>query len=93
MTRLLADLLKSCELATTRRVLSKTKEYLDVFARFKKKENVSAVEHLLNEQTDLLPFEKSQLGKKKKSSSMAVESSGNRFTEGRHGADKQINFV
>jgi len=43
-------------------VLSKTKDYLDQFARFKKKENVSAVERLLQMETDLAPFEKSQLG-------------------------------
>jgi len=44
------------------RVLTKTKDYLEVFARFKKKENVSAVERLLNTETNLVPFEKSQLG-------------------------------
>lgn len=44
------------------RVLSKTKDYLDQFARFKKKENVSLVERLLQQETDLAGFERSQLG-------------------------------
>ena len=44
------------------RVLTKTKDYLDIFARFKKRENVSAVEKLLQGFPALEPFEKSQLG-------------------------------
>ncbi|KAF3928277.1 hypothetical protein AA313_de0208609 [Arthrobotrys entomopaga] len=43
-------------------VLIKTKDYLDQFARFKKKENVSAVERLLQMEQGLASFEKSQLG-------------------------------
>ncbi|KAF3919670.1 hypothetical protein ABW20_dc0105582 [Dactylellina cionopaga] len=43
-------------------VLVKTKDYLDQFARFKKKENVSAVERLLQMEDKLASFEKSQLG-------------------------------
>ena len=43
-------------------VLQKTQEYLDVFARFKQKENIEAVEQLLASRTDLDLFERSQLG-------------------------------
>ncbi|KAK6330327.1 RNA polymerase B [Orbilia blumenaviensis] len=43
-------------------VLIKTKDYLEQFARFKKKENVSAVERLLQMEGGLASFEKSQLG-------------------------------
>lgn len=41
--------------------LSKTQDYLEVFARFKEKENIEAVERLLFS-VDLKPFERSQLG-------------------------------
>ena len=40
----------------------KTQEYLDVFARFKQKENIEAVERILSAHTELEPFERSQLG-------------------------------
>jgi DNA-directed RNA polymerase II subunit RPB4 len=36
--------------------------YLDTFARFKKKENIEAVERLLNGHPELAKFEKAQLG-------------------------------
>ncbi|KAJ5111421.1 polymerase (RNA) II (DNA directed) polypeptide D [Penicillium argentinense] len=42
--------------------LSKTLDYLDVFARFKDEENIKAVERLLNSHTELEMFERSQLG-------------------------------
>ena len=42
--------------------LVKTQDYLDVFARFKQKENIEAVERLLSSRTELAPFERSQLG-------------------------------
>jgi DNA-directed RNA polymerase II subunit RPB4 len=45
------------------RVLIKTQEYLEIFARFKQKESIEAVEHILMAQTDLDPFERAQLGK------------------------------
>ena len=38
-------------------------DYLDVFARFKSKENIEAVERLLTAHTEFEAFEKSQLGK------------------------------
>ena len=38
-------------------------DYLDVFARFKSKENIEAVERLLTAHTEFESFEKSQLGK------------------------------
>ena len=44
------------------RVLVKSQEYLEVFARFKQKENIEAVERILSSHTDLEPFERSQLG-------------------------------
>lgn len=44
------------------RTLIKTQDYLDVFARFKQKENIEAVERMLGEHHGLARFEKSQLG-------------------------------
>lgn len=44
------------------RNLSKTSDYLEVFARFKDEENIKAVERLLNSHTELEMFERSQLG-------------------------------
>jgi hypothetical protein len=44
------------------RMLRSTQDYLDVFARFKQKENIEAVERLLSTQTYLESFERSQLG-------------------------------
>ena len=44
------------------RNLSKTLDYLEVFARFKDEENIKAVERLLNSHTELEMFERSQLG-------------------------------
>lgn len=42
--------------------LVKTQDYLDVFARFKQKENIEAVERLLLGRQELDSFERSQLG-------------------------------
>jgi DNA-directed RNA polymerase II subunit RPB4 len=42
--------------------LVKTQDYLDVFARFKQKENIEAVERLLLGRPELESFERSQLG-------------------------------
>lgn len=42
--------------------LTKTLDYLEVFARFKDEENIKAVERLLNSHTELEMFERSQLG-------------------------------
>ncbi|KAL9137611.1 MAG: hypothetical protein Q9175_001162 [Cornicularia normoerica] len=52
--------------ATTKKVqetetLIKTQDYLDVFARFKNTENITAVERVLGAHAQLEPFEKSQL--------------------------------
>ena len=44
------------------RVLIKTSDYLDIFARFKQKENIEAVERMLASHTELEMFERSQLG-------------------------------
>jgi DNA-directed RNA polymerase II subunit RPB4 len=45
-------------------MLRSTQDYLDVFARFKQKENIEAVERLLSTQTHPFEsFERSQLGK------------------------------
>ncbi|MCJ1313490.1 RNA polymerase B [Agyrium rufum] len=43
-------------------ILTKTQDYLDVFARFKEKDNVQAVEQILGSHTELNTFERSQLG-------------------------------
>ena len=40
----------------------KTQDYLDVFARFKQKENIEAVERMLASKVELEFFERSQLG-------------------------------
>ncbi len=40
----------------------KTQDYLDVFARFKQKENIEAVDRMLTSHTELELFERSQLG-------------------------------
>ncbi|KAL1955734.1 hypothetical protein VTO42DRAFT_8132 [Malbranchea cinnamomea] len=45
-----------------RETLVKTLDYLEVFARFKEKENIEAVERLLSQHTELEMFERSQLG-------------------------------
>lgn len=42
--------------------LVKTQDYLDVFARFKQKENIEAVERMLSAKQELELFERSQLG-------------------------------
>lgn len=47
---------------TVGRNLTKTMDYLEVFARFKDEENIKAVERLLNSHTELEMFERSQLG-------------------------------
>ena len=44
------------------RTLIKTQDYLDVFARFKQKENIEAVEQMLASHLELELFERSQLG-------------------------------
>ncbi|PSS22966.1 hypothetical protein M430DRAFT_33615 [Amorphotheca resinae ATCC 22711] len=43
-------------------MLTKTQIYLDHFARFKRKENVEAVERLLSAHKELAKFERAQLG-------------------------------
>ncbi|CZR65869.1 related to DNA-directed RNA polymerase II chain [Phialocephala subalpina] len=43
-------------------MLVKTTDYLDHFARFKRKENVEAVERLLSAHKELAKFERAQLG-------------------------------
>lgn len=43
-------------------MLMKTTDYLDNFARFKRKENVEAVERLLSAHKELAKFERAQLG-------------------------------
>ncbi|KAF8851089.1 hypothetical protein BDZ45DRAFT_601978 [Acephala macrosclerotiorum] len=43
-------------------MLIKTTDYLDHFARFKRKENVEAVERLLSAHKELAKFERAQLG-------------------------------
>lgn len=43
-------------------VLVKMQDYLDEFARFKQKENIEAVERLLNGRGELESFERSQIG-------------------------------
>lgn len=42
--------------------LLKTQEYLELFARFKQQEHVTAIEQLLASRTELERFERSQLG-------------------------------
>ena len=44
------------------RMLTKTMDYLDNFARFQKKENVEAVERLLSAHKEFHKFERAQLG-------------------------------
>lgn len=56
------------------RNLTKTLDYLDVFARFKDEENIKAVERLLNSHTELEMFERSQLGKSDLPRSLGLES-------------------
>lgn len=51
-----------CFLRESYRTLIKTQDYLDVFARFKQKENIEAVERMLTSKTELELFERSQLG-------------------------------
>lgn len=55
------------------RTLIKTQDYLDVFARFKQKENIEAVERMLTSKTELELFERSQLGKNMHSSFLYEE--------------------
>ncbi|EPE36416.1 HRDC-like protein [Glarea lozoyensis ATCC 20868] len=43
-------------------ILQKTTDYLEHFARFRRKENVEAVERLLTAQKGLAKFERAQLG-------------------------------
>lgn len=44
------------------RALTKTLDYLEIFARFKDTENIEEVEKLLSAHTELELFERSQLG-------------------------------
>lgn len=44
------------------RTLIKTQDYLEMFARFKQKENVEAVERVLAQHPELELFEQKQLG-------------------------------
>ncbi|KAL8942759.1 MAG: hypothetical protein Q9211_001260 [Gyalolechia sp. 1 TL-2023] len=46
--------------------LVKTQDYLDVFARFKQKENIEAVERMLSAKQELELFERSQLAEEAK---------------------------
>lgn len=46
------------------RTLTKTQDYLEVFARFKQKENIEAVDRMLTAKQELEFFERSQLGTK-----------------------------
>lgn len=48
--------------APCHRTLIRTQDYLDVFARFKQKENIEAVERMLASHAELELFERSQLG-------------------------------
>ncbi|KAF2460139.1 hypothetical protein BDY21DRAFT_281199 [Lineolata rhizophorae] len=56
-----ADAKKGAKVQETE-TLIKIQDYLDVFARFKQKENIEAVERLLATTGSLDPFERSQLG-------------------------------
>jgi hypothetical protein len=47
---------------SSNRILQKTTDYLEHFARFRRKENVEAVERLLTAQKELAKFERAQLG-------------------------------
>lgn len=65
--RLLINAVMEHRRKTSRKVeetetLVKTQDYLDVFARFKQKENIEAVERLLASRGEFEPFERSQLG-------------------------------
>ncbi|MCJ1279387.1 RNA polymerase B [Puttea exsequens] len=53
---------KSQRAVTETETLVKTQDYLDVFARFKQKENIEAVERMLTAHEELELFERSQLG-------------------------------
>jgi hypothetical protein len=59
------NLCQNADIGALSRMLIKTQDYLDVFARFKQKENIEAVERLLASQTELEMFERSQLGKQR----------------------------
>lgn len=48
--------------STNYRMLTKTMDYLDAFSRFKKKENIEAVERLLGARKEFHKFERAQLG-------------------------------
>jgi len=47
---------------TILRTLIKTQDYLDIFARFKQPETITAVEQMLTSHLELELFERSQLG-------------------------------
>ena len=53
---------KASREVTETETLIKTQDYLDIFARFKQKENIEAVERMLAGHTELELFERSQLG-------------------------------
>ena len=59
------------------RTLIKTQDYLDVFARFKQKENIEAVERTLATRSELELFERAQLGMYPKQQLIANVSSRN----------------
>jgi DNA-directed RNA polymerase II subunit RPB4 len=58
----MAEELKKRKVLMLYRMLMKTTDYLDHFARFKRKENVEAVERLLSAHRELAKFERAQLG-------------------------------
>ena len=67
--------------ALSSRTLIRTRDYLEVFARFKQKENIEAVERILNSHAELELFERSQLGMIEKHSSSRGATNSPRDTE------------
>ncbi|KAK2741748.1 RNA polymerase B [Myotisia sp. PD_48] len=69
-----------------RETLLKTQDYLEVFARFKEKENIEAVERLLSAHTELEFFERSQLGSlccdNAEEAKSLIPSIGNKISDG-----------
>lgn len=68
---------------SSRRTLIKTQDYLDVFARFKLKNNIEAVERLLTSHTELELFERSQLGMPSQVDRSVIKAEWNGLTVGR----------
>ena len=59
-------------------------DYLNLFARYKQKENIEAIEHILSQRSDLHAFERSQLANLAISTEMDESGGENAAQQAKH---------